>query len=89
MWEPQPLATLRASTACTGKTLPYFTLPAEDTHGVDQVQMSIHIKILKDLDVVRIVLIKLKKRGVGGNIWKETRVPKFLTTHKQCKYSRL
>jgi hypothetical protein len=24
MWEPQPLATLRASTACTGKTLPYF-----------------------------------------------------------------
>jgi hypothetical protein len=22
MWEPQPLATLRASTACTGKTLP-------------------------------------------------------------------
>jgi hypothetical protein len=25
MWEPQPLATLRASTASTGITLPYFT----------------------------------------------------------------
>jgi hypothetical protein len=25
MWEPQPLATLRASTACTGITLPYLT----------------------------------------------------------------
>jgi hypothetical protein len=24
MWEPQPLATLRASTACTGRTLPYL-----------------------------------------------------------------
>jgi hypothetical protein len=24
MWEPQPLATLRASTACTGITLPYL-----------------------------------------------------------------
>jgi hypothetical protein len=24
MWEPQPLATLRASTACTEITLPYF-----------------------------------------------------------------
>jgi hypothetical protein len=24
MWEPQPLATLRASTACTGITLPFF-----------------------------------------------------------------
>jgi hypothetical protein len=26
MWEPQPLATLRASTACTGITLPYNIL---------------------------------------------------------------
>jgi hypothetical protein len=26
-WEPQPLVTLRASTACTGITLPYLTLP--------------------------------------------------------------
>jgi hypothetical protein len=26
MWEPQSLATLRASTACTGKTLPYLYL---------------------------------------------------------------
>jgi hypothetical protein len=26
MWEPQPLATLRASTACTGMTLRYLTL---------------------------------------------------------------
>jgi hypothetical protein len=25
MWEPQPPATLRASTACTGITLPYLT----------------------------------------------------------------
>jgi hypothetical protein len=25
MWEPQPLATLRVSTACTGITLPYLT----------------------------------------------------------------
>jgi hypothetical protein len=24
MWEPQPLATLRASTACMGITLPYL-----------------------------------------------------------------
>jgi hypothetical protein len=29
IWEPQPLATLRACTACTGLTLPYLylTLP--------------------------------------------------------------
>jgi hypothetical protein len=27
MWEPQPLATLRASTACTGITLPFYLLP--------------------------------------------------------------
>jgi hypothetical protein len=26
MWEPQPLATLRASTACTGITLPIFAM---------------------------------------------------------------
>jgi hypothetical protein len=24
MWEPQPLTTLRNSTACTGKTLPFY-----------------------------------------------------------------
>jgi hypothetical protein len=24
MWEPQPLATIRASTTCTGKTLPFY-----------------------------------------------------------------
>jgi hypothetical protein len=24
MWEPQPLAILRTSTACTGKTLPFY-----------------------------------------------------------------
>jgi hypothetical protein len=26
MWEPQPLATLRASTACTGIALPYLNV---------------------------------------------------------------
>jgi hypothetical protein len=26
MWEPQPLATIRASTACTGINLPYCRL---------------------------------------------------------------
>jgi hypothetical protein len=31
MWKPQPLATLRASTACTGKTL-RFTLSNINTH---------------------------------------------------------
>jgi hypothetical protein len=32
LWEPQPLATLRASTACTGKTLPlpYYLSTTED-----------------------------------------------------------
>jgi hypothetical protein len=41
MWEPQPLATLRASTACTGKTLPYHK-EVLSTEMAFEVQISTH-----------------------------------------------
>jgi hypothetical protein len=33
MWEPQPLTTLRASTACTGITLPNIKVDRKETAG--------------------------------------------------------
>jgi hypothetical protein len=34
MWEPQPLATLRASTACTGKALSYLRIMQKENISV-------------------------------------------------------
>jgi hypothetical protein len=38
MWEPQPLATLTASVACTGITLPFF-LYIHNEHNKDTKQI--------------------------------------------------
>jgi hypothetical protein len=39
-WEPQPLATLRASTACTGKTLPLLKYIYKYGHAMKHIFSS-------------------------------------------------
>jgi hypothetical protein len=69
MWEPQPLATLRASTACTGITLP-FTLPF--TRRREGLRVIVEKRVLcglknKQVKIVAIVVGSLDKGTHSAN----------------------
>jgi hypothetical protein len=57
MWEPQPLATLKASTACAGITLPYLKISREMVSQAHSVKANYFIIIIIIIIIIMFVVV--------------------------------
>jgi hypothetical protein len=65
MWEPQPLATLRASTACTGITLPSKTI----LRDLAKLVMNATITPTHTTKLLTTLHIHMRKKVLIQNVW--------------------
>jgi hypothetical protein len=75
MWEPQPFGTLRASTACTGITLPYLlsvcplATSFQKTRKIGQIAITVHCReyFIQSRNFILEKIIQVNKFNILGS----------------------